>query len=49
MRQKFFFIFCYSLLLVLVAFVVYLEYQWYTASNLLPELVFNLDAMNQGY
>jgi CHASE3 domain sensor protein len=48
-KNKVFFIFCYGMLLLLVSFVVYLEYQWYTASNELPELVLNLEALTLGY
>ena len=49
LKNKFLFMMCYSLLLLLITFVLYLEYQWYTASNHLPEVVFNLNSLGQGY
>ena len=49
LRSKIFFILCYTLLIVVISFVGYLEYQWYTQSNELPELVLNLDMLSQSY
>ena len=48
-RNKFFFIFCYTCLLLLISFVVYLEYRWYFLSHEMPDVVLNFNALTQAY
>ncbi len=44
-----FFLICYSMLIILVSFVAYLEYQWYAVNHGMPELVFNFSSLTNAY
>ena len=48
-RNKLFFFLCYSLLIIVVSLVAYLEYQWYAMNHEIPELVLNFSELTNAY